>query len=408
MPAKKVHVTPHAILNARDFAGRESFTAGIQEAVDALPAGGGTVFLPAGAYLLRRRVRLRARVTLRGEGAATLLTRPPQRFYALKKKTRKRPSHVVLDSTRGLRVGDELYLRDEMNYSYGAAHGIVRELRGNTVGWELLDSDPQYAYTPGPYSFAANWFPALWIHEADRVTLEHLSIEGGIKKHVKPKGDFTCDGVHARRSSDLRVLNVSVRNWPADGIGVQKGSGSLVSGCFVEHCCGHGYHPGTSIVSSVWVNNQAHRNSVDGFYFCLNVVNAVVQGNIFQGNGRHGIGGLTFPDRCNAVLGNVCSGNGAHGIDAANAVGNTIQGNIVRNNSQLGPGKFAGIYLEKHRENVVKDNVCADDQEKPTQLEGLRAFNPSGKNIIADNLCYSQGLRPLENARPVPLPRKAY
>jgi polygalacturonase len=59
------------VLDAREFATADSTTAGIQEAIDPLPAGGGVVNLPAGRYSLRRSVQLRAGVTVRGDGQAT-------------------------------------------------------------------------------------------------------------------------------------------------------------------------------------------------------------------------------------------------------------------------------------------------------------------------------------------------
>ena len=37
-----------AVVNVADFAGRESFTAGIQEAIEALPPEGGVVVIPPG------------------------------------------------------------------------------------------------------------------------------------------------------------------------------------------------------------------------------------------------------------------------------------------------------------------------------------------------------------------------
>ncbi|GAG16367.1 unnamed protein product, partial [marine sediment metagenome] len=47
-------------------------TAGIQEAIDALPAGGGVVTLPRGRYVIRRAIVLRSHVTLRGDGVHTV------------------------------------------------------------------------------------------------------------------------------------------------------------------------------------------------------------------------------------------------------------------------------------------------------------------------------------------------
>ena len=54
------------IIIRRDSANGLSPTSGLQEAIDALPASGGTVLLPAGVYPLRRSVLLRSNVTLRG------------------------------------------------------------------------------------------------------------------------------------------------------------------------------------------------------------------------------------------------------------------------------------------------------------------------------------------------------
>ena len=52
---------PRPLLDARDFAG-------IQEAIDSLPDGGGTVVVPAGTHLLSKKIRLPSGVELRGEG----------------------------------------------------------------------------------------------------------------------------------------------------------------------------------------------------------------------------------------------------------------------------------------------------------------------------------------------------
>ena len=61
-----------------------------------------------------------------------------------------------------------------------------------------------------------------------------------------------------------------------------------------------------------------------------------------------------------------------------------IQGNILRNNSQEKPGKYAGIYLEEHRENDVTGNVFIDDQDRPTQKHKIISLNPSGENVIQE------------------------
>jgi len=206
-----------------------------------------------------------------------------------------------------------------------------------------------------------------------------------VRRHTRESCDFVVAAIHTHQAENVRVLNAAVRNWLGDGIGIQGGRGALVSGCFVENCCGHGYHPGTGLTQSIWADNVARGNTRDGLFFCLRVTHATVRGNVLVANRGHGIGGLTDPDMYNVVAGNVCAENGKHGIDADRAIGNVIQGNVCRNNSRTAPGSFAGIYLAGHRDCVVVGNVCVDDQQRTTQTHGLVSRDPAGPNIVADN-----------------------
>ena len=372
------------ILNTNDYTSKSSTTSGIQEAIDALPEAGGTIFIPSGTHMIRRSVVLRSRVTLRGEGPATILLSPKERRISLTKRTIKNKTHATLENTIGLKLGDELLIGDRTQGGYHARHGIIESIRGNVVNLDLLECDPERTYLPSNEAFATNVFPAIWLPRTHEVTIENLTIDGRIKKHRwGPRGNFTCAGIHARTSLDVRIINVNVRNWPGDGIGVQNGS-ALVTGCLTENCKGPGLHPGTNISNSIWSNNISRYNTTDGFFFCLGVQQTVVEGNLFYGNTLNGMANLTDPDRYNVLSGNICAENGMHGIEAKSAVGNTIQGNILRNNSQNEPGKFAGIYLENHRDNVVTGNTFIDDQDKPTQTQKIISLDPSGPNIIQD------------------------
>ncbi len=376
--------TNNSILNARNFASRSSTTSGIQEAIDALPEAGGTVFVPAGRYLIRRSVVLRSNVTLCGEGAATVIGRPREKILKVTKRVSKNKTHAFLEDTKGLRIGDEIMISDDEQRGYWARHGIIREIKNDRVNLELLECDPEKVYLPAKNAIASNYFPGLWIPRVDGVTIKDLTIDGGTKRHRAPKGNFTNAGIHCRTSYDVRILNVTVRNWQADGIGVQSGESAIVSHCTVDNCRGPGLHPGTGLKNSIWSNNVSRNNTTDGFFFCLRVLQAVVEGNLFFRNRGHGMANLTDPDRYNILKANVCAENGQHGIEAARAIGNVIQGNILRNNSQEKPGKYAGIYLEEHRENDVTGNVFIDDQDRPTQKHKIISLNPSGENVIQE------------------------
>lgn len=363
-----------------------SSTGGIQEAVDSLPPEGGTVFVPAGTYLLRRSVRLRAKARLCGEGAATVLTRPAPAVGRLLASIVKGQTTFRMENAGLVQPGDQLWVRDFKQGGWHSRYVLAQEVSGDAVSGEILYGDSERSYLVEDEAWAGNHFPAVWAREAEDVSVESLAIDGG--EHdwsgIHCKGDFVCSAIHFQNVMDLRVRDVTIRRWPADGVSAQGGS-AIVTGCVVEDCHGSALHPGTSIGMSVWTGNICRGNE-KGLLFCKNVRNTVVANNVFLGNKRHGIWGLADPDRYNVVSGNICAENGWNGIEAFKAVGNAIVGNLCRDNSAAAPGVHAGIHLEHHRDNVVAGNLCLDSKERPTQARGLAPLHPAGTNLVAGNL----------------------
>jgi hypothetical protein len=373
-----------AVITVDPLASPGSPTAGIQEAIDRLPEGGGTVFLPAGAYLLRRSIRCRSNLTLRGEGPATVLTRPAPLVRPLAESTKPREADIALCDASGVMPGDQFWLCHFRQGGWHSRYLIVTAIEGCRLRCDLLHGDPERTYLVEEKAWAGNYFPAIWVLESRNVTIESLAIDGGDYAYdPEHLGDFVCAAVHARSAPDVRVQNVLVRRWPSDGIGIQGGSG-LVTGCIVENCLGIGLHPGTNLGHSVWMGNLSRRNR-HGLLFCQGVRNTIVVNNVLIENQQNGIWGLGDPDRYNVVAGNVCAGNGWYGIEAYKGVGNAIVGNVCRENSAASPGTYAGIHLEQHRDNVVVGNVCLDDREKPTQTRGIEDVRPAGPNLVEAN-----------------------
>ena len=175
----------------------DSTTGGIQEAIDALPSSGGTVFVHAGTYALRRSVTLRAGVTLRGEGAATVLTRPRLRTFPLARRTRRELRRIVLDSATGLRVGDEIYIRDNVSRGWNGRHAIVKAIRGETVSVESLSGTPDRIFSPARDAAADNTFPAISAPKAHGAVVADLCIDGRKARARGVVPDFTSSAVHA-------------------------------------------------------------------------------------------------------------------------------------------------------------------------------------------------------------------
>ncbi|HRU05219.1 MAG TPA: right-handed parallel beta-helix repeat-containing protein [Candidatus Brocadiia bacterium] len=368
-----------------DTALRErSATAGIQEALDALPAQGGMVLIPAGTYTLRQSVRLRPNTRLCGEGPATVLTRPAPVWGRLLEPVIKGQTSVRMENASALQPGDQLLLRDFTQGGWHSRYLVVRQVKGGAVEGEIIYGDLERSYLLENEPWAGTHFPALWAHQVNDVTIESLTIDGGPHAYDPARiGDFVCSAVHCRDVMRLRVKDLTIRRWPSDGVGAQGGS-ALVTGCVVEDCLGSGLHPGTCIGQSVWTGNMC-RGNWKGLLFCARVCNTIVANNVFLANKEHGIWGLGDPDKHNVVSANVCSDNGWYGIEGFKAWGNAITGNVCRGNSQAAPGVYSGIHLEQHRDNLVAGNVCVDDKDRPTQTRGITAINPIGPNVIGDN-----------------------
>lgn len=364
-------------------------TAGIQEAIDSLGERGGVVLLAGGTYLVRRSIVLRGGVTLRGEGAATVLTRPAPLYFDLTSPSPAERFEATLSDAEGLRVGDEIWIRDATQAGWYSRHIGIERIEGKKVSGALIAGDAKRSYTPESGGCGGNFFPMIFIPGGDGVVIESLAIDGG--SHAYNTGqipDFTCCAIHGVRAENLVVRGVIVRRWPGDGIGAQGGSAS-VTGCLAEDGLSNGFHPGTNLRRSLWANNVSRRNGWDGFYFCLGVQHAIVTGNHFIDNRRHGIGGLAAPDAYNVISNNVIARNGRRGIDAPQCLGNVISNNVIQDNSQALPGAFAGILMENHSGNTVAGNVIIDTQKSPTQATGMELFDPLGENVVSDNVAPS-------------------
>jgi parallel beta-helix repeat protein len=223
--------------------------------------------------------------------------------------------------------------------------------------------------------------------------LKDLALEG------QPNGDphgalaerylgFTFAAIHVVHATDARLEGCRIRGWPSDGISMQQGAGNTVTGCWVQQCRGHGFHPGGGLRDSAFDQNLARGNGQDGLYFCMKVQHVIVSGNRFLENQWNGIGGLgDWGDQYNLVTNNVCQANGQNGIWVVDGANNTVANNICVNNSQKSPGQYSGILLNTTADTIVTGNRCLDDQETKTQKHGIVEFASCHGNLIANNHC---------------------
>ena len=370
-----------AQLSAADFASAASMTGGIQEAVDALPAAGGEVYVPPGRYVLKRAVHLRSNVTLRGAGPSTLLVRPADAHSLATAPVAVGDRTIAVEDASGFEVGAEVAFHGKQT-GWFATQAIVTAIDGNRV---TLDRGVGKGFTPEEGAALSNLYPMVTAEHARGVVIRDLAIDGLQGQPNDGPASFTWEAIHLYNCRDSRVEACQVRNHISDGIGVQGGRGVTVSGCVVENNRGHGLHPGVYVRESTWTGNVARGNTGDGLYFCVAVRDSIVSGNVCADNARHGIGGLgagQIGDKYNVVSANICARNGRAGIEAILGGDNTIIGNICRDNSQSEPGRYPGILLDRTTDTVVSGNHCLDTQPEPTQSQGVVETGECARNTI--------------------------
>jgi parallel beta-helix repeat protein len=363
---------------------RSSQTSGIQEAIDSLNGKGGRVRIPAGRWKLTRSIWLPSNVTLVGDGPATVLYIQSLKTAALAKDVRKGARVLTLRGKIPFTVGQEIGISGDQKRGWWGTHGVIEKIEGKQV---TLNAKCNRPLSPKDNATAVSLFPAITALDQTDLSLSDFTIRG--PRNYKGKWwDFTYSAIHLVLCQRARVTNITVFDWPSDGIGVQRGSDVQVSQCQAHGCRGHGFHPGTGLVRSVWSHNIGKGNGGDGFFFCARVHHSTCSDSVFSENGLSGIGGVARGgDHHNIISDNVCSYNDKWGIEATRGDEQVITGNLILSNSQEEAGAYPGIRLHDMERNVVTGNRLADDQETPTQAQGIVESGETDYNLISSNLC---------------------
>jgi hypothetical protein len=310
----------------------------IQKAVDRVAAaGGGTVVIKAGTYLLANSVRLASHLTLRGEGPdKTLLKKTPGVRSNLKLDADYGEMIATVEDARGFAPGMGVTILDKA--SPGGWTPSVRtivSIEGNTLHFDrFLRMD----YSVANQGEVFNTFPLVAGYDVADVRVEDLTVDGGRADSVVLDG-CQAAGIYFFHSQRMTIHNCVARNYPGDGISTQFVEAPIVDNCEVYGNAQLGIHLGTGALYGIVRYNRAHDNGQDGLYLCWRVQHALYESNQSWNNGRDGIS-LGHKDTDNTFIKNGISGNGRAGIyfrdeTAANAANrNFFQENLIQDNGR--------------------------------------------------------------------------
>ena len=237
--------------------------------------GGGLLKLLPGEFTLRNSIYLRARVTLEGSGAATVLKKAGGTKSPFARLSEWFETEVEVEDGSGFRVGDGVMLQwGEKGYpSRDHRQHTVVELKGNVL---TLDRRLGSGIGPENGAVASTAFPLLTASDLQNVRVANMALDGskGVNDYID--GNFS-GGVFINYCSDFSFENVTVRNYNGDGISFQVCHDIHLEGCCCENNANFGYHSGSGAQRPVFRNCVARGNQ-RGIFFCRGVHFGLVDG----------------------------------------------------------------------------------------------------------------------------------
>ena len=317
----------------------------IQKAIDRVTAaGGGTVVIKAGTYLLANSVRLASHIRLRGEGPGkTVLKKAPGVKSKLKIDADYGEMIATVEDASGFAPGMGVTILDNGNAdAWKPSVRTIVSIEGHTLHFDRF---LQMDYSVARQGQVFNTFPLIAGFNVEDVQVEDLSVDGSRTGSGILDGCQTA-GIYFFHSQRMHLRNCLARDYPGDGISLQIVEDPVVDNCEAEGNAELGIHLGTGALRGIVRDCRVHDNGKDGLYLCWRVQHARYERNQSWNNGQHGIS-LGHKDTDNIFISNSSSGNTRAGIsfrdeDATNAASrNTFEGNTLEDNGRPGEPGYA-------------------------------------------------------------------
>ena len=317
----------------------------IQKAIDRVAAaGGGTVLIKAGTYLLANSVRLASHIRLRGEGPGkTVLKKAPGVKSKLKIDADYGEMIATVEDASGFAPGMGVTILDNGNAdAWKPSVRTIVSIEGHTLHFDRF---LQMDYSVARQGQVFNTFPLIAGFNVEDVQVEDLSVDGSRTGSGILDGCQTA-GIYFFHSQRMHLRNCLARDYPGDGISLQFVEEPVVDNCEAEGNAELGIHLGTGALRGIVPDCRVHDNGKDGLYLCWRVQHARYERNQSWNNGQDGIS-LGHKDTDNIFISNSSSGNTRAGIsfldeDATNAASrNTFEGNTLEDNGRPGEPGYA-------------------------------------------------------------------
>jgi len=333
----------------------------LQAALDYVSSlGGGDVEIGAGEFLMRDSLHLRANVTVRGQGAKTILRKAKGYVSPLAVDGDYGEEQITVKDPAGFEVGDGVAIWDKGSGGFHTTVARITGRNGNTFSISLpLNSD---CMVDGSAK-AATVFPVISGYHLEGARVENLTIDGNKDENIHLNGCRGA-GIFLYRCPGAVVERCAVRNYNGDGISFQQCNDVTVLHCVSENNASLGLHPGSGSQRPTVRNCTARNNGEDGLFLCWRVKHGLFEDNVLEANGRFGIS-IGHKDTDNLLRKNTVRGNHEDGVffrnESEGMAGhrNRLEQNLIENNGVKRTA--AGIRVRgETRDLVFKDNTIRD------------------------------------------------
>lgn len=200
----------------------------LQAAVDYVAGlGGGVVEIGPGEFILRDSLHLRPHVTVKGQGAKTVLRKAAAATSALELDGDFGEEQITLKDPTGFAVGDGVAIWDKNAGGFHTTVARITGRSGNTFSLSLpLNADCLVSQG----AQAATVFPVISGYDLDGVRVENLTVEGNARENVHLNG-CRGGGMFLYRCSGAVITGCTFRNFNGDGLSFQQSNDVQVSDC---------------------------------------------------------------------------------------------------------------------------------------------------------------------------------
>ncbi len=375
----------------------------INAALNALPTGGGVVYLAEGTYTIDGDIVIpKSNVTLVGAGASTVIK--------IKNSTNASINVIYSSSKTRVLIQNLRINGNKANQTAGTMIGIyfsgvwdskiidcwVEDLRAFGISFSVSDNNIVEGNT-----IHGNGNPGIVLDYSNNNTITSNNSRGngshGIYLYYSNNNTMTGNTLQGNEGNGIylyysnnNTVTSNTSQWNLDdGINLTVSNNNTITGNTSQGNLDDGINLNLSDNNTITSNTSCGNDY--GILLDSSSNYNTVTGNTIQGNNLEGV--LVYNSSNNTVSGNTSLGNGYYGIFLYSSDSCTISANTVIGNSQSATNTYDGIGASNSSDyNNIQGNTVRSGNETNKQRYGISIFSGVTGNLVINNDIYQAGV----------------